>query len=129
MIKRGTIVLIPFPFTDLSSQRIRPALVVSNDERGGGDVIVVFITSVLSGPVGRAEVLIRDTHPSFAMTGLKVSSQIKCDKIATLDRRIAIGELGAIPVSIQKEVDVRLRAVLSLGSKKTLIPSGGGRRQ
>jgi len=117
MIRRGTIVLIPFPFTDLSSQRVRPALVVSNNERTGDDVIVVFISSVLSGRIGRAEVVIRQTADSFSTTGLKVSSVIKCDKIATLDKRIVIGELGCIQKTIQGEVDNRLRAVLDLDTE------------
>ena len=119
MFKRGTIILIPFPFTDLSSQRIRPGLVVSCDDRRGDDVIVVFISSVLSKHVGKAEVVIQKTTPSFPETGLKVSSVIKCDKIATLDKRIVIGELGHIQKTIQKEVDARLRAVLNLGMSKS----------
>ncbi len=114
MISRGTVVLIPFPFTDLSSQRIRPAIVVSSDERRGDDIIVVFISSVISGRINKAEFVIRETNPSFSVTGLKVSSVIKCDKIATLDKRIVIGELGHIPKTLQKEIDSRLRAVLYL---------------
>ena len=63
------------------------------------------------------------------MTGMKVSSQIKCDKIATLDRRIVIGELGSIPETIQNEVDMRLRMVLNLGPRKILGSSEGGRKR
>ena len=114
MLKRGTIVLIPFPFTDLSSQRVRPVVIVSGDHRAGNDVIVVLISSVLTGRIGNTEVVIRDVHPLFPDTGLKVSSVIKCDKIATLDRGIMIGELGHLPAVFQKDVDARLREVLGL---------------
>ena len=32
-MKRGTIILTPFPFTDLSNSKVRPALVISTDKR------------------------------------------------------------------------------------------------
>jgi mRNA-degrading endonuclease toxin of MazEF toxin-antitoxin module len=48
--KRGDIVLVPFPFTDLTSSKRRPALIVSpdsfNDQRQ--DVVLTAITSQLS---------------------------------------------------------------------------------
>ena len=37
-------ILVPFPFTDLSGNKVRPALIISK-EKIGVDVIVVFITS------------------------------------------------------------------------------------
>lgn len=126
MAKRGTIVLIPFPFTDLSSHRIRPALVVSGDRRASDDVIVLFISSVLTGRAGLAEVVIKEDHRHFRETGLKVSSAIKCDKIATLDKRIVIGEIGHLSESLWKEIDARLRIVLDLDVKKIRGSSGGG---
>src|SRR5213078_1495874 len=47
MPEQGDIVLIPVPFTDLSSQKRRPVIVVSNDlyNRNSPDVIVVAMTS------------------------------------------------------------------------------------
>src|SRR5437867_5343585 len=45
--KRGEIVLVPFPFTDLSSSKRRPALVVSSDwfNSSNQDLVLVAITS------------------------------------------------------------------------------------
>jgi mRNA interferase MazF len=46
MFAFGSIVLAPFPFTDLSGDKRRPALVVSRDNHRRADLMVCFITSV-----------------------------------------------------------------------------------
>jgi len=86
----GNIVLVPFPFTDLTASKVRPALVVSR--RGGGpDVIVCFISSKHAPRLGSAARI--DPSPQ---NGLKVPSVVRFDRIATLDRSIVLGELGRI---------------------------------
>jgi mRNA interferase MazF len=48
--KRGDIILVMFPFTDLSSAKQRPALVVSSDalNAASDDVLVAAITSQIA---------------------------------------------------------------------------------
>jgi mRNA interferase MazF len=49
--RRWDILLVPFPFTDLSTTKKRPALVVSRDAYNAGpDVVIAFITSQIDGP-------------------------------------------------------------------------------
>jgi len=47
MYKQGDIVLIPIPFTDLTSQKRRPVIVISNNRynQKTGDIIVAAMTS------------------------------------------------------------------------------------
>ena len=45
---------------------------------------------------------------------LKADSLIVCSKIATLDKKVMLGELGMVTRSIQKEVDKKLRTVLGI---------------
>ena len=91
---KGKIVLVHFPFTDLSATKLRPALVIhENDE----DVVVVFISSRVSASGSDAALMIADDHPDFELTGLKVSSVIRFDKVATLSRDLVEGEIGEIP--------------------------------
>lgn len=49
---RGSVVLVPFPFTDLSAAKRRPALVVSSGEYNAAtdDVIIAQITSKVNSP-------------------------------------------------------------------------------
>ena len=52
-MKRGIIVLTPFPFTDLKSKKVRPALIVSSDELESDDVILAFISSIKGKESGK----------------------------------------------------------------------------
>src|SRR3989338_2346991 len=95
---KGDIILVPFPFTDLSGDKLRPALVLASVEN---DVVVVFMTSQRGGKNSMFEVLIQ----ADSQNHLKIDSFVKCSKIATLDRKIIIGKLGTIKNSQIKEVD------------------------
>ena len=91
MCKRGDIILVPFPFTDLSSAKVRPALVLSARREKEPDMIVCFISSQLN----HANIHSVRIEPKTG-NGLKVASLVHFDKIATLDRRIALGILGHV---------------------------------
>ena len=115
MIQRGTVVLTPFPFTDLQGQKIRPAVVVSPTGRGGGDVIVAFISSVYDERrLRRTDLLLKRTDKDFSLTGLKRDSVFRMDKIATLDKRILLGELGRLSKRLEKMADIRLWRALGI---------------
>ena len=86
----GSIVLTRFPFTDLSGDKLRPALVVSRDSDRRSDVVLAFITSRPLAATTRDALSI---VPSAA-NGLKVPSLVRFDKIATLEKSIIAGKLG-----------------------------------
>ena len=46
-LHHGDVVLVPFPFADLSGRKVRPAVIVSTDPQGP-ELILAFITSVLT---------------------------------------------------------------------------------
>ena len=97
---KAKIVLIHFPFTDLSGSKLRPAIVIHESEQ---DVIVAFISSRIPSPVQECDLLITTEHPAFAATGLKISSVIKFDKIATLSKTLAEGEIGEVLPGLARE--------------------------
>lgn len=114
MFERGKIVLVPFPFTDLSSSKVRPALIVSDPKYADQDVSVLFVSSRLAKKKSPTDYSIKPADPHFKQTGLKVASFIKCNKVATLDKKIVLGELGSLHQDLQKEIDKKIRLALRL---------------
>lgn len=115
MIKRGDIILIKFPFTDLTSMKVRPALVVSSDKynNASNDAIFMLITSQISNAF-MEDLLVDTTHPEFSTTGLKKPSLFKVDRIVVLSKAIATRKLGEAGSQITSEISLRLKRVLDL---------------
>ena len=108
---KGKIVLIHSPFTDLTDSRLRPALVLHQSEH---DVVVAFISSKVPGYLRDSDFLISMDHPSFLSTGLRVSSVIKFDKIATIAKDLIEGEIGEITRDLADECNLILRRIFIL---------------
>ncbi len=109
MYKAGDIILVPFPFTDLSSAKIRPALVLSIPDSTQFDVICCFISSKIEHASAHS-VLIRPSKNN----GLKVPSLVRFEKIATLDRRIILGSIGHVTPAWMKEQKKLLKKLFDL---------------
>lgn len=107
-MSKGKIVLVPFPFTDLAGQKVRPALVLYVSS--GEDCVVAFISSVVSKKRHPYTVPVRASKQN----GLKYDSIIKVDKIATLQKKVVIGELGTLEGMVQKSVDVVLKKLFQI---------------
>ena len=108
------IVLTRFPFTDLTSTKRRPAVVLTKRKSHSTDVIVAFISSVLPAYPEATDFIFEDTHPDFGTSGLKHSSVFKMDKIATLDSGIFVGELGEVSDAVFEQLKNCLRIALDL---------------
>lgn len=106
-MKKGDIVLVPFPFTDLSGQKVRPAVVLHTAH--GEDCIVAFISSQQKSPTV-FDILL---SPS-AQNGLKVASLLKVNKIATLEKDIVVGKLGTLETASLERVSVLLKKLFTL---------------
>ena len=113
-MKRGTIVLTKFPFTDLKAHKRRPAVVVSKEDRSDSDFIVAFITSVVSENLSDTDLLFDSHNKDFKQSGLVKASVIKSDKLATLNKSIFTGELGSVSSETLRKIDERLKIALAL---------------
>jgi len=111
-LARGDIVLISFPFTDLSTQKVRPALIVARIT--GDDLVAAFVTSSASPGVSPAVCTLDKTNSEFAQTGLRTASAVRLDKLATLQRRLVMRRLGRIGPQTTSAVQNALRYVFDL---------------
>lgn len=87
-MNKGDIVLIPFPFSDLSGAKNRPAvMLIETDE----DITVAFITTQIKWSTG-FDVLLTPSD----LNGLKKVSLIRLNKLATIDKDLVEGRLGSL---------------------------------
>lgn len=108
-MRKGDIILVPFPFTDLSGNKVRPALVLQASAKGE-DFICAFVSSVARERLGVHEITVA---PS-ASNGLKATSCIKLGKLATLQKTLAVGILGYLELRYMEAVEGKLRKLLGL---------------
>ena len=108
-MKKGDIVLVQFPFTDLSGNQVRPALVLYATAKGE-DCIVAFISSLLEKKIRIFDVKIQKS----ARNGLKTDSLIRVDKIATLQQKSTLCRIGTLESKLLAEVDSKLKQLLQL---------------
>jgi mRNA interferase MazF len=108
--RRGDVVLVPFPFTDLSSSKRRPALVISpnvfNDQ--AEDVVVAAITSQLTN---ENAVSIEQSDCIDGM--LPKPSVVKLAKVFTIHSTLVIKKICALRAEKLEKVLGELRAFFS----------------
>jgi len=112
MLSRGDIVLVPFPFTDLSEKKVRPAIIIST--KNDIDVSVAFISSIIPEKPTEVDFVLQENYPDFSMTGLKKPSVFKMNKVLTLERLRILRKLGKVSSSIQKELDIRFKLAFGI---------------
>lgn len=105
-MNKGDIVLIPFPFSDLSGNKCRPAIILidSNDI-----VTVCFITSQLKWQ-SAYDILVEPTK----LNGLKKVSLIRLNKFATIDKELILGLLGRLDDHYLESLNKNLIELLKL---------------
>lgn len=94
VFNQGDILIVPFPFSDLTSVRQRPVLVLSKKEyhEKCGDIITCGITSNLKD--SKYSVLIDNSD--LIEGNIPVKSRIKIDKLFTLEQSIIIKKIGRV---------------------------------
>ena len=99
---RNDVVLLPIPFTDLTSRKVRPAIVVG---RNGADIFLVPILSVLSN----TDFPIKEWQGA----GLNVVSGVKA-QLATVEERLVVKIVGKLAAVDCQTLDGKLRHWLKL---------------
>jgi mRNA interferase MazF len=107
---QGEIVLLPVPFTDLSSQKRRPAIVISNDayHRSTTDMVVVAMTS---NPVAVEYGFVIDSA-DLERGRLNRPGTVRVDKIYTLSQSLIAVHFGCVHRNVLNRICDRLQELL-----------------
>ena len=95
MYNQRDIVLIPIPFTDLSSNRKRPVIIISNDNYNQNNLDIV-VAAVTSNIVFDNSFCIEIDNSNLESGSLPQKSKIRCDKIYTLSKNIIVKKFNKI---------------------------------
>ena len=111
---KGKIVLVPFPFDDMSSTKVRPALCLTDPIGSFRHVVLAFLTSQPVAPLLDTDLVLDPRHPDFATTGLNGRGTVRLHRLVTAATAVIRRELGALTPALQAEVDARIRKLFGL---------------
>ena len=105
----GGVVLVPFPFSDLSQAKLRPAVVLA--DAGRGDWILCQVTS---NPYGDPRA-VHLTASSFSSGSLRAESYARPGKLFTASRELMVAQVGVLNADARQQVVNATVAILRAG--------------
>ncbi len=108
---KGDVVLVPFPFSDQTTTKKHPAVIVSSDTYNNisQDIVIMAITGQTRSPIEIGEFLIEDWHAA----GLLKSSAVK-SAISTIEQRLVTKRLGHLSPKDLTALEKALKELLGL---------------
>ena len=94
-LSKGDIILVQFPFSDLSKTKLRPALVLAVGTNID-EITVCFVSSQKVSSLNFNEFAILKSDSEFAQTGLKSDSKVRVTRIITLERNLILRRIGRL---------------------------------
>ena len=91
-MKTGEIILLPFPFAELTNKKVRPAVVICETKDKYRDLVVCAISSVVPTVLGKNEILLQPDQ----INKLRAESVIKVERIVTIKNRDVIAQIGKL---------------------------------
>jgi mRNA interferase MazF len=107
--RQGDIVLLPYPYTDLSQTKQRPAVIISNEAANSQNYIVAKITSV-----------IRDDQFSFAISpsdidrALRFESEVRTNEVFTVNQTLIIKKFASFKKESLRRLTESVKANISV---------------
>jgi len=108
------ILLAPFPFGDLRTRKYRPVLCLTGPQGRHRELVLAYITSNVAGNKMASDLLVSSKDEGFKLTGLKVDSVIKLNKLVTLPKDMIAGQLGCLSSTQKKSAEQKLKKLFGL---------------
>ena len=116
-VRRGDVVLVDYLFSDRTGSKVRPCLIVQNDQYNQrlDDTIVAAISSNTSRAATLPTHFIIDVSTIDAkQSGLLFDSAVQCENLVTVDSQFIIRKIGILPPSMMSSVDECLKFALGM---------------
>jgi mRNA interferase MazF len=111
---RYRVILVPFPFDDLTGSKVRPAVCLTEAVGAHRHVVLAFITSVVPPKLEPTDLLLDPGSADFARTGLRVRSTLRLHRMVTVSATIIQRQLGVLTPDLQVQVQQRMRTLFAL---------------
>jgi mRNA interferase MazF len=108
------VVLVPFPFDDLTGTKVRPAVCLTDPIGPYRHIVLAFITSSVTKVALATDLVLDTNHPDFSSTGLRVSSTLQLHRVMTATSSLIRRHLGNLSPALQADVENRLRKLFGL---------------
>jgi len=110
VMRQRDILLIPFPFSDQSGRKVRPVIVISNNEfnEHSGDIIVVGVTSNII----KDKYTISFTNKEIEEGKLITQCCIKTENILKIDKELIIKKIGKIKKDTLRKIVNKIIEIL-----------------
>ena len=111
---RHKVVLVPFPFDDLSTTKVRPAVCLTEPLGPHRHVVAAFVTSRVPDIPLATDLVLRPEDSGFAATGLRASSTLQLHRLMTISTKLIRRQLGHLSPELQLRVADGLRSLFEL---------------
>ena len=107
----GDVLLVPFPFTDQTTTKKRPTIIISSDNYNQSklDILLIAVTSQVKTPLQLGETFINE----WSKAGLLKLSVIK-PIITTLEKQLVIKKLGKLEASDIQTLQISLQQIIAI---------------
>jgi mRNA interferase MazF len=108
----GDIVIVPFPFTDFTTLKQRPCVVLSSVRFNNShpDIILAAVTSQVSEGPSEDEYVLAEKE--WTVASLPKPSMVKAGKIVTIDQRLVRRTLGQLPAATFRRVRALVHRII-----------------
>lgn len=110
MYQQGDIVLMPFPFSDLSQSKRRPAVILSKNGINGKDLIAAQITSI-----PRLDSFSFPLPSSTVVDPLPETSEVRINKLFTVDSSLIVKKISRLKRDSLEQLLGLVQAQFDLG--------------
>jgi mRNA interferase MazF len=117
LVNKGKVVLVAFPFDDLTTTKVRPAVCLTDALGPHRHVVLDFVSKQrVPDDLLESDIKLEDNSPNFGQAGLKVTSVLRLHRVMTVSEGLVRRELGELAPEWSRQVDDRLRKLFRLYS-------------